>query len=388
MGPKQVTHSVPPAWKYVEYPSKRIRNSDESLFDLIAVDHFLILNADGSVARDLITLGASQQLAWHRTEPMLIYFILGNQLRQMNVATGAQAVVWTFDEYESITGRGKSDLSEDGSHFVFEGTTNGATEIFVYDCAKNIKGAVFNSTGKGVNNLYITPENNVVVSYFAAGSGRYHGVELFDSSMVFQRQLVNANGHLAICRDADGSEIMLWPNSDENPVTLPDFPNGIIKVRLSDAKQIGLLALGWAASGPDSMAVDIAADSKLGCLVSAYGNSSTVKYSNQIVLVPFDPAQPPQVVCSTMTRAISYNSQPRAAFASASTVVFGSNRGQISDPNTCDVFMVKLAEMPTPTPEPPIDYSPYVDKSTFEIRPQLPCPTCGSTIKGIYEVKR
>ncbi len=335
----------------IEYPSKRSRNCDNSLFNILAsslpslLDHFQILNADGSVFKDLPALGARQELAWHPTDPYLIYFILGNQLRQMSVKTGLQSIVWTFDEYASITGRGKSDISEDGSHFVFEGSKNGSSEIFVYDCVKNIKGAAL--ALPGVNNLYITPDNNVVVSYFPAGNARYCGVELFNSAMVFQRQLVNANGHLAICRDVDGSEIMLWTNSAENPVTLSDFPNGVIKVKLADASQVGLLRLGWSAFGPDSMSVDIAADSKLGCLVSTYGKDSNMKFANQIVLASFDPAQPVQIVCNHNSNVNlgqgvdNYIVQPRGAFAGPTSIVFGSNNGKITDsPN---VWMVQLS---------------------------------------------
>ncbi len=356
----QSTHSTPPDWCGIEYPSKRIRNCDSTLFAVIARDHYRILNADGTLFSDLVTLGASQELAWHPSTAQAIYCILGNQLRRTDVALNLSAVVWTFDEYSRITGRGKSDISEDGSHFVFEGTRtpgNVITEVFVYDCVKNIKGPTWQSTGRGVNNIYLTPDNNVAISYFAKGNARYTGVELFNSSMVFQRQLVNANGHLAFCRDADGSEIMLWTNSDENPVTLEDFPNGIVKVRLSDAKQTGLLALGWAPDGPASMAVDIAADSKLGCLVTTYGRDSMVPFANEIIMVPLDPKQKPRLICKHNSNVNlgsgidTYQAQPRAAFVSDNAIALGSNNGQIADPNYCDVWIARLDNAPTLQPD-------------------------------------
>ena len=116
----------------------------------------------------------------------------GNQLKSYNVATGVISVVHTFSEYSSISGNGEMDISLDGDHFVFAGNNE---FIFVYQISTDQKFAVFDTGSQPFDSMYITPDNNVIVSWFTSGTARYTGQELFDINMNFLRQVGHADGH-------------------------------------------------------------------------------------------------------------------------------------------------------------------------------------------------
>jgi hypothetical protein len=65
-----------------------------------------------------------------------------------------------------------------------------------------------------------------------------------------------------VTRDTDGSEVLVWTNSaDPSPIC----DNGVVKVRLADARQTCLVELDW------SLGVHISCpDDAGGCLVGTY----------------------------------------------------------------------------------------------------------------------
>src|SRR5262249_54523327 len=156
----------------------------------------------------------------------------GNALKKLDVASGAITQLHAFSEYAAISGRGESDISRDGDHFVFAGDNR---DVFVYEISTDRKGSVLDTSGHAFDQLYITPSNSVALGWIANGSGRYQGVELFDRNMSFQRQLTHAIGHMHLTRDTNGDDVLVWNNSnDAQPIACQ---NGIVKVRLSDAQQ-------------------------------------------------------------------------------------------------------------------------------------------------------
>ncbi len=86
----------------------------------------------------------------------------------------------TFTEYSSISGNGEMDISFDGDHFVFAGD---GRYIFIYQISTGVKKAVLDTAGRSFDSMYITPDNNVIVSWIHSGTVRYTGQELFDNNM-------------------------------------------------------------------------------------------------------------------------------------------------------------------------------------------------------------
>ncbi len=158
---------------------------------------------------------------------------------------------------------GESDISFDGDHFVFAG--NGRY-VFVYQISTATKGPVFDTGGRSFDSLYLTPNNNVIISWTQTGTVRYTGQELFDTKLNFLRQVGRADGHKDVSLDTNGDEILIWTNSNDPQ---PMCNNGIVKIRLADGQQTCLVSLDW------SLAVHISAPDNSGFVyVETYNPSN------------------------------------------------------------------------------------------------------------------
>ena len=157
------------------------------------------------------------QCRWSRTDPHLLYYLFLNELRFLYISDFANTgVVKKFKEYPNINGMGESDISEDGDHFVlFSGR-----EVLVYEISQDRKITSFTAPWD-FNNLYITPDNNVLLT---ATEGVY-----FRNSVL--RKIANRPGHMDVCRDANGDEICVWTNSgDPQPLNgcWPNLPSSSV----------------------------------------------------------------------------------------------------------------------------------------------------------------
>src|SRR6185369_1821694 len=198
-----------------------------------------------------LEINSSSEPRWSRTDTTTLYYLRGNQLKSYNISTGSINVVHTFSEYSAISSHGESDICFDGNHFVLAGDNR---YVFVYQINTNTKFPAFDTGGRGFDSLYITPNDNVTISWLSAGTARYNGIELYDINMNFQRQLAHAGGHMDVTRDTNGAEVLVWTNSnDAQPIACN---NGIVKIRLADGVQSCLLQLDWSlavhVSAPDN----------------------------------------------------------------------------------------------------------------------------------------
>ena len=69
--------------------------------------------------------------------------------------------------------------------------------VFVYQISTNTKGPTFDTGGRAFDSLYITPKNNVTITWNQSGTLPHTGIELFDSSLNFLRQVARAGGELS-----------------------------------------------------------------------------------------------------------------------------------------------------------------------------------------------
>jgi hypothetical protein len=231
-----------------EYSTMSPFNLDGTRFLLLHLSYFALYDGKGGFIANL-PLDASSEPRWSRRDPSVLFYVSGNQLKQLDVATGTASVARTFPEYGSVRGHGESDICFDGDHLVLAGD---GRYIFVYELSTGRKGPVFDTGGRGFDSLYITPDDNVTVTWLERGASRYQGIELFDRDMNFRRQVTRAGGHMDVTRDVDGQDVLVWANAaDSRPVC----KNGVVKVRLSDGQQTCLLSLDWSlafhVSAPD-----------------------------------------------------------------------------------------------------------------------------------------
>jgi hypothetical protein len=274
-------------WIENEYSTMSAFNSNNSNFILVHESYFGLYSGSGHYMHDLpLEINSSSEPRWSRKDNVTLYYHSGNMLKSYNISTGAIAVVHTFSEYTSISGNGEMDISYDGDHLVYCGD---GQYIFVYQISTDKKFTVLNTAGRSFDSEYITPENNVIVSWIETGTVRYTGQELFDINMNFLRQVGHADGHKDVTFDTDGNEILVWTNSND-PLPIPNCNNGIVKILLSNGAQTCLAQLDWSLavhiSAPDgngTVFVDTEAPSN-----PESGASGWVAYTNEILQVKLD----------------------------------------------------------------------------------------------------
>ena len=349
-------------WISTEYSTAAPWNSDNSRLLLLHGSYFGLYDAQGRFLTSLpLEITASSEPRWSRKDADTVYYVSGNQLRWYNTLTGSKAVVHAFDEYEVIHGLGESDISMDGNHFVFIGDD---LFVFVYTISADKCSTAFDIEGHGIDSLYLTPRNNVLVQWLdkdpawnGTAAPKFRGVEMFDANMKFQRQVFRANGHkdVMIC---NGEEYLIITNSDEPAPTVGK--NAIIKVRLSDCRQTCLLELGW--TEPNPLAVHISCPDSGGfCFVETYAPDNPAAaqfapYTNELLRVRLDGSQV-QRLAHHRARPFdgaAYPGQPRISCSrDGSRFVYSSDFNESAVPNYNDVYMAMIGAAPNPHPPVP-----------------------------------
>lgn len=357
-----------------EYSTASPFNRDNSRLILQHNSYFGLYDGNGTYQQDLpFAVNVSTEPRWSRTDSNVLFYVGGNSLMRLDVASGASSVVRTFSEYGSINGMGESDISPDGDHFVFAGDNR---FVFVYEMSSGSKGQVLDTAGQAFNQLYIASNNSVAIGWIANGASRYQGVELFDRNMNFQRQLTHAIGHMHLTRDTNGDDVLIWNNSnDAQPIACQ---NGIVKVRLANAQQTCLLQLDW------NLAVHITAPDGNGwAFVETYApsnpfpqSSAWAPYTNEILHVKLDGSETRRLVHHRSRPFDSYVYQPKVTVSRDGTkVAFTSNQGLqaiLGYPTLySDVYLFSVASSATNPATPP--------SSTPAPTPTAPEPTPAAT---------
>jgi hypothetical protein len=326
-----------------EYATMSPFNRDNTRLLLEHQSYFALYDGEGNFVRNLLQVGTPSEPRWSRGDSDVLYYVYGNELRQLNVETGTIWVVRSFPEYSSISGKGESDICFDGDHFVLAGD---GREIFVYEVSSGRKGPVLDAGGHAFDSLYITPNDNVSVTWIERGTDRYHGIELFDRNMNFLRQVARVGGHMDVTRDGNGDEVVVWSNAADSA---PICANGVVKVRLSDGQQTCLLSLDW------SLATHVSAPDNQGwVIVTTYTPGDPdpqgphwPPYANEVLQVSLDGSQVRRLLHHRSRPFDTYNYMPRVSSArDGAKLVYSSNLGlqsAVEDPQSySDAYLVPI----------------------------------------------
>lgn len=310
-----------------EYATMSPFNQDNSKLLLMHQSYFALYDGSGNYIRDLpLEVHSGSEPRWSRSDPNVLYYTSGNQLKKYDVATGAVAVVRAFTEYTTVYGSGESDICFDGDHFVLVGDSR---DIFVYEISTDTKGPVFDTTGLGgFDSVYLTPDDNVLVNWYTPGEGRYRGVELYDRNMRFLRQVSRWIGHMDVTRDITGEEVLLLVNAGD-PQPSANCQNAVVKIRLSDAQSTCLISFDW------RLAQHVSAPDGSGWFfVSTYSSADLSPpdgwptYANEILQIRLDGSEIRRLAHHRSRPFDTYNSTPRAAVSRDGTrLVYSSNWG-------------------------------------------------------------
>ena len=344
-----------------EYSTMTPFNLDNTRLLLAHFSYFGLYDGAGNFLRSLpFEINTSAEPRWSRTDANVIYYVSGNRLKQYNIGTNSMTVVHAFTEYSRISGKGESDICFDGDHFVLAGDSR---YVFVYEISTDTKRAVFDTGGHAFDSIYITPNDNVTITWLTNGSSRYNGIELFDTNMNFVRQLTHAGGHMDVTRDVDGDEVLVWVNAADAQLRVP-CDAGITKVRLSDGQQTCIWRGDW------SLAAHVSAPDGNGWVfIETYAPSDPIPpsgwnlYTNEFLQVKLDGTEVRRVAHHRSRRFNSYTWQPKLSTSrDGSKVVFGSNFGlqailgyptEYSDAYLIDITTAPTTSVPTSTPSSP-----------------------------------
>jgi hypothetical protein len=330
-----------------EYATMSPFNIDNSRLLLTHQSYFALYDGDGRYLNDLpFEITAASEPRWSRHAANVLYYVTGNRLKQYDTASGIVSLVHAFTEYAVIGGGGESDICFDGDHFVLVGDYR---DLFVYDIRAGTKGLVLSTPAPGsFDNVFITPDDNVLVSWYANGAERYQGVELFDRDMHFLRQISRVIGHMDVTRDVSGQEAVLMSNAADSNAS-PVCSNAVVKIRLADAVQTCVVALEW------GLGVHISATDASGwAIVSTYaaGDPNPLlwwpKYASEILQVKLDGSEVRRLAHHRSRPFNTYGWTPRASVSrDGGRVVYSSNYGLSANPSYprdySDAYLIDLS---------------------------------------------
>lgn len=197
-----------------------------------------LFSAAGQFIRLLPQLNTSSNAVCHRTEPNSLYFVSGNSSRKLilgkDAASDGVLILRTFNEFvvttpkpgerNGISTKGEQDLSDDGQFLAFCGTKPDGTEwVFRFDLKNQIVGPMIQIPLRkdpddglmksAFDNIYMTPDSNILIGFYTRGANRFNGVELYDKNMTFVRQVTQyAAPHMDVLRDLKGDESVVMPD--------------------------------------------------------------------------------------------------------------------------------------------------------------------------------
>jgi hypothetical protein len=370
-----------------EYSTMSPFNMDNSRFILQHLSYFGLYDGNGNYLSDLpFDVYASTEPRWSRSSPNILYFVNGNQFKKLDITTNIVTLVHTFSEYTAISGHGESDICFDGNHFVFAGDDR---YVFVYEISTDTKGSVLDNGGRAFDSLYMAADDTVTVTWIQPGTARFNGVERFSRNMVFMNQVAHAGGHMDMSRDVDGSAILLWINSAD-PTPIANCQNGIVKVRLSDARQTCLVQFDW------GVAVHVSAPDGSGYFFMETLNDSDpmpasgwTLYTHEVLQIKLDGSEVRRLFHHRSRPFDSYYWQPRTSVSHDGTkLVFASNyglQGLLSGipADYTDSYLVTVpgaspSPSPTPTPTPTPSPTPAPTPSPTPSPSPSPTPPPGA----------
>lgn len=315
-------------WVTQEYSTMSPWNCDNSRLLLQHQDHFAVYSGEGDFIADAPDFAADCEPRWALNDPGCGYIRRANTLLRSSLE--GLEVIQTFRQFSKISGMGEGDLGADGRTMALCGD---GVVVFLYDVIDREVCSAGMMPMSSVDGLYVTASGNLLVTFRDA-----RGIRLYDREFRMLRQLAPVGGHCDVCRDLDGSEILVWTNSnDPRPIACR---NSIVKIDLATGQQTCLLELDW------SLAVHISCpDASGSCLVETYAapDAPWVPYSNEILKVALD-GSGAQRLCHHRSLQLSYNSQPRVSCSrDGSRFVFSSNFGvRDRGEHYTDVYMVEL----------------------------------------------
>lgn len=206
---------------FPDYAKRQAWNVDETKMDLRSASGDLHI-FNGQTYQYINTLSAIQgvqDIFWHPTDPLVMYYFLDNIFYSINVQTEIITPLYTFSSYTYVSATGEGNLSNDGRYVVVAGY-NASYEIvdfLIFDIVSNNIVNTFNVFGQFTDFDWasISPLGNyVVIDYANTIDAPFNGLEVYDTSFNFiWRQPIGA-GHSDMGLDIGGTEVLIMDAYD------------------------------------------------------------------------------------------------------------------------------------------------------------------------------
>ncbi|MBI2968790.1 MAG: hypothetical protein HYY40_13400 [Bacteroidetes bacterium] len=231
---------------FPDYSKRQAWNCDESKMMLRTASGEVMIY-DGTTYQYIKTLPGNltgiQDIFWHPTDPLTVFFIADNTINTMNIQTEQITLLRTFSNYFYVTTRAEGNMSNDAHYIALAGYDSNwlLTDFFVYDILiDSVVGTI--NAGTFVQDfdwISISPLGNyVVVDYANEITGQFNGVEVYDRQFNFIWQKPLGAGHSDLGLDSDGTEVLIMDiyDADSNMTFFKKF-------HLSDGSETVLLGI-------------------------------------------------------------------------------------------------------------------------------------------------
>jgi hypothetical protein len=345
-----------------EYPKAQPWSADGSFFLVRTTNgHYFLIGRDCEVVRELPFAGDAEP-RWSPTDPNLLRFLAGNQIKEFRVDTGEVRVLHVFPEYDRVATNGEGNWSADFDYIALIGSSGGAKEVFVYRASDD---EVFEklALAASIDWVSITPESRQVLVMFslndtwesdgAAGRRPGFGLELFDLHMKNRRRVQDHVHHGDVCLAAGGGEAFVGsasnaPGADLHRIRMTRLDDALpmTEAQAADFTATSLLTLDWFINVHVSCR-NLAAPGW--AYVSTYGgpSPSEVPFADELFAVSLDGSQSVRRLAHMRVAYGTYFEEPHAVVApDGSAVLFTSNWGQSPGAEAVDVYRVTLPVPP------------------------------------------
>lgn len=205
------------------YAKEQVWNADGSRM-LLKYSSFPNALIDGNTYEFVDWVHTPSQGNWSHTNPKLIYGTSGiltqnyqggnyglNSFVSVDVTTDQWTLIRKFTSCDSITvGDGEGNLSNDDRYVALMCRQGANASVIIFDIPNNL---IVSTMALPANPDWVSMSQSgeyVVINWNpSVGTSRYQGVEVFDRSMNFLRQISTFGGHGDLGYDTNGHEVFV-----------------------------------------------------------------------------------------------------------------------------------------------------------------------------------
>lgn len=353
-----------------EYSKAQPWNADNSLFIARSTNgHYFLINEDCTELGEL-PFGGGSEPRWSPSDPNVLRYFSGNEIREYRVDSGASTTLHTFSEYESVGTRGEGNWSADFSTIALFGFQGGEIEdAFAYRATDDKVFPRLSLVGQmpvGIDWISISPSGQKVLIMFgdndrwqaegSAGRALGRGLDVFELDMTNRRRVQDHVHHGDVCLTEQGEDAFIGsaanaPGADLHRIRLTKLADALplsgSNTQAGAFTSTSLLVLDWFLG----VHVSCRNTAQPGwAYVSTFSDPAesappeAVAFSGEVFAVRTDGSGEVRRLAHLHAARVSYFEEPHAVVSrDGRSVLFTSNWGESPGADQVDVYRVTVA---------------------------------------------